>query len=95
MPASSKMDPLLAKAEPISDSGSASGLTELKREKKKKEQQLLQLEREDVRNNSADTQVSAGGGAPGAGAEIPVQPVVKTMVKQAVPLQPWRKDDGV
>ncbi|GAB0188779.1 AN1-type zinc finger protein 5-like [Grus japonensis] len=39
------------------------------------------------RNNSADTKVSEGGGkggAPGAGAEIPFQP----MVRQAVPLQP-------
>ncbi|PKU46219.1 hypothetical protein llap_3443 [Limosa lapponica baueri] len=29
-----------------------------------------------------------GGGAPGARAEIPLQPVEKTMVKQALPLQP-------
>ena len=35
-----------------------------------------------------------GGGAPGAGAEIPLQPVVKTMVKQAVPLQPVKVDGG-
>ena len=43
------------------------------------------------RNNSADTKVreeGGGGGAPGAGAEIPLRPVVKTMVRQAVPLQP-------
>ena len=43
------------------------------------------------RNNSADTEVGeegGGGGAPGAGAEIPLQPVVKTMVRQAGPLQP-------
>ena len=43
------------------------------------------------RNNPADTKVSeegGGGGAPGAGAEIPLQPVVKTMVRQVVPLQP-------
>ncbi|GAB0177095.1 epimerase family protein SDR39U1 [Grus japonensis] len=48
------------------------------------------------RNNSADTKVSAdggAGGAPGAGAEIPLQPMEKTMVKQAVPLQPM-EDDG-
>ena len=41
--------------------------------------------------NFADTKVSAeggGGGAPGAGAEIPLQPLEKTMVRQAVPLQP-------
>ena len=49
------------------------------------------------RNNSADTQVSeegGGGGAPGAGAEIPLQPVVKTMVRQAVPLQPMEVHGG-
>ena len=42
-------------------------------------------------NNPADPQVSAegggGGDAPGAGAEIPLQPVMKTLVRQAVPLQ--------
>ena len=44
------------------------------------------------RNNSADTKVSeegGGGGAPGARAEIPLQPMGKTMVRQAVPLHPW------
>ncbi|GAB0183220.1 hypothetical protein GRJ2_000787300 [Grus japonensis] len=54
-------------------------------------------EREDVRN-SADTKVSAeggGGGAPDTRAEIPLQPMVKTMVRQAVPCSPWRKDEGV
>ena len=42
------------------------------------------------RNNPADPQVSeegGGGDAPGAGAEIPLQPVGKTVVRQAVPLQ--------
>ena len=34
MPASSKMDPLLAKAKPISNGGSASGITDLRRGKK-------------------------------------------------------------
>ncbi|KAK4828110.1 hypothetical protein QYF61_023472 [Mycteria americana] len=49
------------------------------------------------RNNSADTKVSeegGGGGAPGTGAEIPLQPVVKTMVRQAVPLQPTEVHGG-
>ena len=49
------------------------------------------------RNNSADTKVSeegGGGGAPGATAEIPLQPVVKTMVRQAVPLQPMEVNGG-
>jgi len=43
------------------------------------------------RNNSADTKVSeeeGGGGAPGTRAEIPLQPMVKIMVKQVFPLQP-------
>ena len=39
------------------------------------------------RNNDADTKVSEEGGAPGAGPEIPLQPVMKTMVMQVVPLQ--------
>ena len=42
------------------------------------------------RNNPADTKVSeegGGGDAPGTRAEIPLQPVVKTLVRQAVPLQ--------
>ena len=50
-----------------------------------------------MRNSSADTKVSeegGGGGAPGARAEIPLQPVVKTMVRQAVPLQAMEVNDG-
>jgi len=42
------------------------------------------------RNNSADTKVREGGGrggAPGTRAELPLQPVVKTTVRQAVTLQ--------
>ena len=49
------------------------------------------------RNNSADSEVSGeggGGGSPGAGAEIPLQPMVKTMVKQAVALQPMEVNGG-
>ncbi|GAB0182692.1 junction-mediating and -regulatory protein-like [Grus japonensis] len=98
MPASSKMDPPLAKAEPISDGGSASGLTELRRGKKPAQhQEQLQPERgmrRCERNNFADTKVSedgGGGGAPGTRAKIPLQPVVKAMVKQAVPLQPMEE----
>ncbi|GAB0209825.1 AN1-type zinc finger protein 5-like [Grus japonensis] len=44
-----------------------------------------------------DTEVSeegGGGGAPRTRAEIPLQPVVKTMVRQAVPLQPMEDDGG-
>ncbi|KAK4827692.1 hypothetical protein QYF61_020826 [Mycteria americana] len=49
------------------------------------------------RNNSADTKVSEEGegeGAPGAGAEIPLQPVEKTMVRQVVRLQPMEVHGG-
>ncbi|GAB0205317.1 hypothetical protein GRJ2_002997300 [Grus japonensis] len=98
MPASSKMDLLLAKAEPINNSGSSSGVTELRRGKTKNHQEKLQPER-GVRmcegNNSADTQASEegrAGGAPGTRAEILLQPVEKTMVRQAVPLQPMEVD---
>ncbi|GAB0190694.1 acid sphingomyelinase-like phosphodiesterase 3b [Grus japonensis] len=98
MPAGSKTGPLLAKAEPISDGGSASGITELRRGKKQQLGNKLQPERgvrRCERNSPADTQVSeGGGGAPGARAEIPLQPLEKTMVKQAVPLQPMEVDGG-
>ncbi|GAB0180785.1 acid sphingomyelinase-like phosphodiesterase 3b [Grus japonensis] len=49
------------------------------------------------RNNSADKKVSEeeeAGGAPDTRAEIPLQPVEKTMVRQAVPLQPMEDDGG-
>jgi len=47
------------------------------------------------RNNSTDTKISEEGGrereiAPRAGAEIPLQPVVKTWVREVVSLQTWR-----
>jgi len=35
-----------------------------------------------------------GGGAPGAGAEVPLQPTEQTMVRQAVPLQPMEAHGG-
>ena len=41
-----------------------------------------------MRHSSADTKVSeegGGGGAPGARAEIPLQPVVQPMVRQPCP----------
>jgi len=49
------------------------------------------------RNNSADIKVSeegGGGGAPGTGAEVPLQLVGKTMVRQAVPLQSMEVHSG-
>jgi len=49
------------------------------------------------RNNSADTKVSeegAGGGGPGTRADIPLPPVMKTMVRQAVSLQSTEAHSG-
>ena len=46
---------------------------------------------------TADTKFNeeeGGGGAPGTRAEIPLQPVVQTMVGQAVPLQPMEVHSG-
>jgi len=43
------------------------------------------------RNSHAYSKVSeegGGRGGPGAGAEVPLQPTVKTIVMQVVPLQP-------
>jgi len=81
------MDLPLPKAKPISDSGSASMITHLRRGKKlqakgSRERGVRLCER----NNSADTKVSeegGGRGAPGAGEEsFPLQPMMKTMVRQ-------------
>jgi len=50
-----------------------------------------------ARNNSADTKVSkegAEGGAPGSRAEIPLQPMEKTMMRQLVSLQPMEVHNG-
>jgi len=45
------------------------------------------------RNNCEDSKPSeegGGGGVPDVRAQIPLQPVVKTMVRQAAPCSPWR-----
>ena len=62
MPASSRMDPLLAKAEPISNSGSASGRTDLRGKPLCNKLQPEKGVRICERNNSADPQVSEEGG---------------------------------
>jgi len=86
MLAGSKMDLLLAKAEPIGDGGSASGITVRKRGKNCcRTASGERSENVCERNNSADPKVSekgVGGGAPGTRAEVPLQPM-----GQAVPLQ--------
>ncbi|GAB0184959.1 epimerase family protein SDR39U1 [Grus japonensis] len=99
MPAGSMMDPPLAKVEPISKGGSTSGITELRRGKSCCATPVAAGRgvRRCERNSPADTKVSAEGGggrAPGTRAEIPLQPVEKTMVRQAVPLKPMEDDGG-
>ncbi|GAB0178026.1 acid sphingomyelinase-like phosphodiesterase 3b [Grus japonensis] len=100
MPAGSKTDLPLAKAEPISDGGSTSAKNRVKKGEKKQSSYNLQPERgvrRCERKNSADPKVSAeggGGGAPGTRAEIPLQPLEKTMVRQAVYLKPMEENAG-
>ncbi|KAF4788525.1 hypothetical protein TURU_158906 [Turdus rufiventris] len=82
MPASFKMDPLLAKASPVSSSGSTSGIAEL-RKVGRTGNSHLQLEREvrmHDRKNPADIKVSDKGEGADAPTikEIPLQPVVQT-----------------
>ena len=87
VPASSKTDLQLAKVELISDGGSTPVKTCLRRGGKKPagDRGVRLCER----NNSADTKVSEegeGGGVPGSRAEILLQPMEKTMMRQTVPL---------
>ncbi|GAB0205519.1 F-box only protein 31 [Grus japonensis] len=87
MPAGSKMDPLLAKAEPISDGGSASGIIEFGRGTNCCATATAAGERRCERNSPADTKVSeegGEGGAPGAGISISLQPL-EQLVKNCSP----------
>ncbi|KAK4832525.1 hypothetical protein QYF61_023857, partial [Mycteria americana] len=91
--AASNTDLLLAKAEPISDIGSAS--VRVKKFLRGGERKMWHSSCERgvgicEKNNSTDTKVNeegVGGGAPGARAGISLQPMMKTMVKHVVPLQ--------
>jgi len=93
--AGSKMDLLLAKAEPISDGGSTSEITYLRRGEKSVKMAVERGVRYEG-NNSADTKGSGeggAGGAPDAGADF-LQPMEKIMVRQAVPLQSMEVHSG-
>jgi len=95
VPAGSKMDPTMVKAESISNSGSTSVITHLRRKKNPKlHNGVLQLERGQHSDYTKVSEEGGGGGAPGATAEIPLQPVEKTMVSQAVHLQPMEAHGG-
>ncbi|KAJ7411455.1 protein pxr1-like [Pitangus sulphuratus] len=98
MPNISEADLPLTKAEPISDGGSTSVITYLRRGKSfctgaiaAREERICESK------DSVDTKVSGkegGGGAPCARAEIPlqpmVQPMVQTMLRQLCPYSSWR-----
>jgi len=89
VPAGSKMDPLLPKAKPVSDGGSASVKTCLRRGKKDpiKGQSGERSEKETTLQTPRSVKKEGGGGAQDAGAEsLPLQLVMKTTVRQVVPL---------
>ena len=97
MPASSKLDPLLARAQSFSDGGNTSGITYL-RGKLLHNSGWKEGLRTCKRNNTADTRVNeegGEGGSPGTRAEIfQLQPVMKPMVRQPVPLQSMKIHSG-
>jgi len=99
MQTGSKTDLPLAKAKPISDGGSTSVIRYLRRKKKPVQWQFQQGREVRIceRNNSADTKVSkegGGGDAPGAKAELPLQPMINTMMRQVVSLQSMEVHGG-
>ncbi|KAJ7413896.1 hypothetical protein BTVI_42119 [Pitangus sulphuratus] len=99
MPAGSKRDMLLAKAEPFRSDSNTSVII-VKNKQSYCTYEIAAREKNGVRtcekNSSADTKVSGeggGGGAPEAGAEIPLPPVVQTTLA-VVPLQPMEVHGG-
>ena len=102
VPASSKTDLPLAKAKPMSNGGSTSVIAYVRRGRKKNCREMAVDGERGVRlcerNNSADTKVSEegrGGGARDAGAKnLPLQLMMKTMVRQVVSLQPMEVHGG-
>ncbi|KAK4816399.1 hypothetical protein QYF61_016716 [Mycteria americana] len=94
--ATSKMDLLLPKAESISNAGGAPVITYLR--KGKNHCTTAVREEKNMRKSPADPKVceeGGGGGVPGTGAEVTLQPLEKTMVKQVVPLPPIEDDARV
>lgn len=78
------------KAEPISNGGGSSVITQLRKCKKHYRVAGKERSEKNVRENQ-DTKVSeegGRGGTQGIGAEVPLQPVEGPMVKQASPCSP-------
>jgi len=92
MPDGSKTDPLLAKAEPISDGGHTSVIMYLRRGAGNLCGGIFHQERGELCRLKISE--GGGGGTSGARAETPLLPVEKTAVRQAVPLQPMEVHSG-
>ncbi|GAB0183455.1 acid sphingomyelinase-like phosphodiesterase 3b [Grus japonensis] len=95
MPAGSKMDPPLAKAKPISDGGSTSGVTELRRGKQVVQQ--LQPERGvriRERNNYADRSVRERRCSRHQSRDSPAAACGEDHGEAGCPLQPMEDDGG-
>ncbi|GAB0181351.1 hypothetical protein GRJ2_000600400 [Grus japonensis] len=90
----SQMDPPLTKAKLISDGHSWDNMFKKGKKTTRNNCSWKGGVRRCERNNAADTKVSAEGRGGNAGAEISLQPVKKTMVRQAVPLQPMEVHGG-
>ncbi|KAJ7401338.1 protein pxr1-like [Pitangus sulphuratus] len=94
MPTGSRTDPPMAKVELVSDRFSTSGLMYLRGEKSYcATENCTWRVRICERNSPVDTQVSeegGGGGTPGTGAEIPLQPVRKLVVRKVTLCSPMR-----
>ncbi|TRZ11410.1 hypothetical protein HGM15179_015719 [Zosterops borbonicus] len=91
-----KMDLLLTKTGLMKEVGKASVMTYLRRKSKQSHRFLLLIrEEEEVKTcegkQYGNTKVSGEerGGVPGGGAKIPLQAMMKTMVKQLCPCSPW------
>lgn len=90
MPGSSRMDLLLAEAEAISSGVSTSGITELGTLLHSTSSTQKKGVRIRERNNFAGTKISEERRGGGAKAEMPLQPMEKTMVGHLCPCSPWR-----
>ncbi|TRZ22681.1 hypothetical protein HGM15179_004389 [Zosterops borbonicus] len=98
MPADSRIDLLLAKAEPIKD-GSPFGITDLTRGKKQSWKRSLDRGMRTCEgNNPANSKNGKEEGrrdSPGAGVEIPLQPILQTTVQQVFSLKPMEDHEDV
>lgn len=98
MPSDSRIDLLLAKAEPIKD-GSTFGVTDLTRGKKLSWKRSLDRGMRTCKGNSPanskDGKEEGRRDSPDAGVEIPLQPILQTTVQQVFSLKPMEDHEDV